>query len=200
MKTVVLGTNNPDKLGELKRLLRVSGIKVLSLSDFLKFSEAVEDGKNFIANARKKARWVSLHTKVLTLADDSGLMVFSLQGKPGVYSARFAGPGCSYRDNNRKLLTLLKMHPASKRAAKFVCAMALYDKGRPVAVVQGECRGHIAHTERGQKGFGYDPVFIPTGHTKTFAEFSASQKNQISHRAKALRAICPAILKFWGKV
>jgi len=124
-------------------------------------------------------------------------MVFSLKGKPGVYSARFAGPKCSYGDNNRKLLTLLKKHPTSQRAAKFVCAMALYDRGRPVAVVQGECRGHIVRTERGQKGFGYDPVFIPAGHAKTFAELPTAQKNQISHRGKALRAIRSSILKFW---
>ncbi len=197
MKSIVLGTNNADKLRELTKLLKGSGVKVLSLSEFTKFPEAVEDGKTFIANARKKARWVSVHTKSLTLADDSGLMVFSLKGKPGVYSARFAGAGCSYEDNNRKLLALLKKRPASKRAAKFVCAMALYDQGRPVAVVQGECRGRIAQAERGQNGFGYDPVFIPTGHTKTFAELPASQKNQISHRGKALRAIRSSILKFW---
>lgn len=197
MKTVVLGTNNPDKLRELKRLLKGSGIQVLSFSDFPKFPEALENGKTFIANARKKARWVSLLTKSLTLADDSGLMVFSLNGRPGVYSARFAGPGCSYLDNNRKLLRLLKKLPSSKRAAKFVCAMALYDNGRPIAVVQGECHGRIALAPKGQNGFGYDPVFIPTGYPKTFAELPPSQKNQISHRGKALRAIRPSILKFW---
>lgn len=199
MKTVVLGTNNPDKLAELKKLLKGSRIKVLSLSDFPRFSEAMEDGKTFIANARKKARWVSLNTKSLTLADDSGLMVLSLNGRPGVYSARFAGPACSYKDNNRKLLRLLKKLPSSKRAAKFVCAMALYDNGRPIAVVQGECHGRIALAPKGQNGFGYDPVFIPSAHTKTFAELPSSQKNQISHRGKALRAIRVVILKFWKR-
>ena len=198
-KTVVLGTNNPDKLREIKRLLKGSGVAVFPLNEFPKFPEAVEDGKTFVANARKKARWVSTHTKSLTLADDSGLMVFSLNGRPGVASARFAGPACSYRDNNRKLLWLLKKTPSSKRTAKFVCAMALYDNGRPVAVVQEECRGRIAHAERGQKGFGYDPVFVPDGFSKTFAELLPATKNRISHRGHALRAAKRAVLNYLCK-
>lgn len=195
MKSVVLGTHNPDKLAELKKLLKGSGIKVLSLSDFPQCPEARETGRTFEANARIKARAYSCHAKTLALADDSGLMVSALGGRPGVYSARFAGPGCTYRDNNRKVLRLLKSKKS--RRAKFISSMALYSNGRPVAIAKGECRGKIAKDEKGTYGFGYDPIFVPQGFTKTFAQLTPKTKNQISHRAKALHAIRPFILKFW---
>ena len=196
-KYVVLGTKNVDKLRELKRLLRGSGVRVLSLADFPDCPDVAEDGKTFEANARKKARVYSRHVHGLALADDSGLMVSALNGKPGVTSARFAGTGCTYHDNNKKLLQLLKNKDTKRRGAKFVCAVALYDSGRPVAAVKKECRGHIALGKKGTRGFGYDPVFIPNGFTKTFAELSASQKNKISHRARALRALRTSILNFY---
>ncbi len=196
-KHIVLGTQNKNKRRELERLLKGSGIKVLTLQDFPRCADVAEDGKTFEANSRKKARAYSRHTKSLTLADDSGLVVPALNGKPGVYSARFAGPGCTYQDNNKKLLRLLKNKPVKKRSAKFVCAMALYFKGKPVNVVKGECHGHIALDEKGNKGFGYDPVFVPKGFSKTFAQLSPSQKNKISHRGKALRAIRGSILYYW---
>lgn len=186
-KTVILGTKNQDKLRELQRLLAGSGIRAVSLRDFPKRKEVVEDGRTFEENARKKARIYSKHSKGLVLADDSGLMVSYLKGKPGVYSARFAGPGCNYRDNNRKLLRLLKTISGPKRAAKFVCVIALCDKGRFVGVVRGDCRGRIAPAEKGKNGFGYDPVFIPNGFSKTYAELSPKTKNRISHRGQALR-------------
>ncbi len=195
-KQLVLGTKNKDKLRELKRLMKGSGIKVLSLQDFTKGKEAAETGKTFDANARIKARAYSRHTQALTLADDSGLMINALNGKPGVYSARFAGPGCAYQDNNAKALRLLKNTPAAKRKAKFVCVMALYDAGKFVASVRGECAGKIAFAARGKNGFGYDPIFIPRGRTKTYAQLSKSSKNKISHRARALRAAIKVILKY----
>lgn len=195
--TLVLGTKNPDKLKELDRLLKGSGIRVRSLADFPACPEARETGRTFEANARIKARAYSRHANTLALADDSGLIVSALGGRPGVYSARFAGPGCTYRDNNRKVLSLLKTKKS--RAAKFISFMALYFNGRPVAVAKGECRGKITQEERGTNGFGYDPVFTPQGFVKTFAELSSKTKNRISHRAKALRAIRPAILKFRNK-
>ena len=117
-RRLVLGTKNKDKLRELRRLLGGSKIRVLSLSDFPECGDVVENGKTFEANARKKAGVYSRHTKCLTLADDSGLSVFALNGRPGVYSARFAGKGCQYQDNNRKLLRLLKKIPNPKRKAK----------------------------------------------------------------------------------
>ncbi|MBI4432374.1 MAG: RdgB/HAM1 family non-canonical purine NTP pyrophosphatase [Candidatus Omnitrophica bacterium] len=193
--TVVLGTQNPDKLKELQSLLKGTSIQVLSLKDFPGAPEVEETGKTFEANARKKARAYSRHTGCLTLADDSGLMVAILNDKPGVYSARFAGPGCSYADNNAKLLRLLKNTSEAKRKAKFVSVVAIYSAGRFVGVVKGECHGKIAHESRGKNGFGYDPVFIPKGFKKTFAELPRGVKNKISHRGKALRAAKMKVLQ-----
>lgn len=196
MRQIVLGTKNGDKRRELESLMKGAGVRVLSLADF-KCSEAVENGRTFEANARIKARHYSKAVKGLVLADDSGLMVNALNGRPGVYSARFAGPGCTYADNNAKLLRLL----ASKKArrAKFVSSMALYDHGKFVAAVKGECFGHIALEARGKNGFGYDPVFIPNGFSKTFAEISRSAKNKISHRSRALRKAKKLILSYLRK-
>lgn len=196
MKKIVLGTNNQDKLKELKRMFDSAKIEVLCLKDFSKCPDVIEDGKTFEANARKKARDYSKHTGLLTLADDSGLMVPCLRGKPGVYSARFAGPGCTYKDNNQKLLRLLKDKPTAKRAAKFVCVISIYNNGKFIKSVRGECPGKVALAEKGTHGFGYDPVFIPQGYTKTFSELSPATKNQISHRGKALRAAKKVVLKY----
>lgn len=201
MSLIVLGTQNKDKMRELQNLMRGCGIKVQSLADFPGAPHVEETGKTFEANARLKARAFSKHTKSLTLADDSGLMVNALNGKPGVYSARFAGPGCTYEDNNRKLLKLLadrgraRTIPVSRRA-KFVSVIAIYDSGRPVAVVRGECPGRIADAPRGLRGFGYDPVFIPKGLTQTFAELSKEVKNAVSHRGKALRKARRIVLAY----
>ncbi|MBI2094539.1 MAG: RdgB/HAM1 family non-canonical purine NTP pyrophosphatase [Candidatus Omnitrophica bacterium] len=187
-KILVLGTKNKDKLRELKRLLKGAKLRALSPADFPGCPEAAETGRTFEANAKQKARAYSKFTGSLALADDSGLRVDALGGRPGVYSARFAGPGCTYEDNNRKLLRLLQKTPPSKRGAKFVCVVALYDAGKLVGVVRGECRGRIAQAPRGRNGFGYDPVFIPDGFSKTFAELPKTQKNKISHRGRAMRA------------
>lgn len=198
-RILVVGTKNKDKLREIRALLKGVPVKVMSLSDFSRCPEAIENGKTFAANAEKKARQYSKHTRELTLADDSGLMVSFLNGKPGVYSARFAGPGCSYEDNNRKLLRLMNKVPKTGRGAKFVCVMSLYENGRRVDTVRGECRGSIAFTEKGKHGFGYDPVFVPSAQSKTFAELRASAKGRISHRGKALSASKRAILRYLKK-
>ncbi|MGH7197690.1 MAG: RdgB/HAM1 family non-canonical purine NTP pyrophosphatase [Candidatus Omnitrophota bacterium] len=199
IKSLVIGTKNRDKLRELQSLLKGPGIKILSLRDFPHCPDVHENGRTFEANARKKARFYSRHTQSLAIADDSGLMVSYLKGKPGVYSARFAGPGCTYADNNQKLLRLLKGIPASKRKAMFVCVIAIYDRGRFVKAVRGECRGVIAEAIRGKNGFGYDPVFIPKGFSKTYAELGPAVKNRISHRGKALRAAVKEILAYCAR-
>ena len=191
---LVVASKNKDKQKEIARLLLNVHYQVLSLWDFPECKDVVEDGKTFEANAIKKAKFYSQHTQLLVVADDSGLMIYALNGKPGVYSARFAGPGCTYLDNNRKVLKSLKGKPDSKRKAKFVSVVALYDKGKKIAVVRGECRGRIAHEMVGANGFGYDPVFIPEKSTRTFAELSPLQKNRISHRSRAL-AKAKAILQ-----
>jgi XTP/dITP diphosphohydrolase len=212
-RILVLGTKNKDKLRELKALLAGTKIRVFSLAGFPDCRAIRETGKTFEANARLKARAYSLHTRCLTIADDSGLMVNALKGKPGVYSARFAGPGCTYQDNNKKLLRLLTgktisgsrasssedasgSAPSALRRAKFVSVIAIYDNGKFVNAVKGECCGHIAFEEKGKRGFGYDPVFIPDGYFKTFGELSPRLKNRISHRGKALRLAKEAVLNY----
>ena len=193
MNEIILGTKNKDKLRELKSLLKGAKIRVRSLAEFPGCLEVIEDGRTFEANARKKARAYSLYTGKLTLADDSGLMVNLLNGKPGVYSARFAGENCTYGDNNKKLLRLLKKKVSRK--AKFVSCMSLYDNGKFVACVKGECRGIISPQACGKNGFGYDPIFIPKGFSKTFGQLSSKAKNKISHRSKALKKAKKEILK-----
>lgn len=195
-RELVVGTNNRDKCREIQKMLSGISLKVSALSDHPECGEVHENGRTFEENAKKKARAYSKHTGALVLADDSGLMVNYLNGRPGVYSARFAGPGCTYQDNNRKLLRLLKKLPAARRGAKFVCVMALYDRGRFVATVKGECRGHIAERELGANGFGYDPVFIPEGYQRSFGELSPSTKNRLSHRGKALRNAKREIIRY----
>ena len=199
-KELVIGTKNKDKRREIQSLAGARSVKVLSLNDFPACPEAVENGKTFAANARKKAGQYSRRTRRITLADDSGLMADFLKGKPGVYSARFAGENCSYRDNNRKLLRLMKEVPSARRRAKFVCVMALYDNGRFIGLAKGICRGRIAPAEKGKNGFGYDPVFIPDGFSKTFAELPGRTKNRISHRARALCGAQALLRRYWKKV
>lgn len=195
MKSIVLGTHNKDKQRELQSLLKGAGIRVLSLDDFPGCPEAAETGRTFERNARIKASAYSKHTRMLTLADDSGLMISRLNGKPGVYSARFAGPGCTYRDNNAKVLSLMRNVPASKRSATFVSVIAIYHNGRSIGVVRGECEGKIAFEARGRNGFGYDPIFIPKGCSRTYAELPPAVKNRVSHRGRALRKAKKALLK-----
>ena len=193
---VVIATKNEDKRKELERLLLPSDIKVKSLADFGRIRGVPEEGKTYERNAEKKARVYSKKTRSLVLADDSGLEVNALGGRPGVYSARFAGPGCSYSDNNRKLLRLLRVVAWPKRKARFVCAISIYDSGKKVATVRGECEGRIGYLEKGTNGFGYDPVFIPKAAGRTCAELSSAEKNRLSHRGKALHKAKKALLRY----
>lgn len=199
-KTILIGSNNRHKAEELAHLVgRSTGARVICLKDLKPMREPEETGRTFEANARLKARYYSKKTGLFTLADDSGLMVHALNGRPGVYSARFAGPGCTYDDNNRKVLRLLKGKKGSSRSATFVCVVALYDAGKPVAVVRGECPGSIAEEPRGKRGFGYDPIVVPRGMKKTYAELTPDQKHRVSHRGKALQKAVKKIRTYWGK-
>jgi len=186
---LVLATYNLDKKKEIEKLLSDLPIKILSLSDFPQLPKVEEKGKSFEENAVRKAIFYAKKTGFLCLSDDSGLIVEYLNGKPGVYSARFAGKNATYRKNNEKLLSLLKGVPYKKRKAKFVCCIALADKKGLIKIVKGTCSGRIAYEIRGKYGFGYDPVFIPLGYNKTFAELGEKIKNEISHRSRALRKI-----------
>ena len=193
---IVLATNNFDKVKEIKHILRGLKIKILTLKNFPRLPEVKENGKTLRENAIKKATKVALQTRRIALADDSGLEVKALKGKPGVYSSRFAGENCTYTDNNRKLLRLMKNILFLKRQARFICVIAIAMPDGKVKTVTGICKGKIALEVRGKQGFGYDPVFIPGGYKKTFAELGLKIKNKISHRTKALQKAKKILLKF----
>ena len=193
---LVVATRNKDKLREIRALLKGLAVKVFSLDSFKGVPEVIEDGKTFEENAVKKAVHVSKFLKKFAVADDSGLEVDFLNGDPGVYSARFSGKGATYKSNNRKLLRLLKDLPPAKRKACFKCVIAIADKDRIVGVAEGKCRGRIGFESKGNDGFGYDPLFIPDGFRKTFAQMSSIQKNKISHRSKALAKAKNIISKY----
>ena len=193
---LVVATRNKDKLREIKALLKELPVEVFSLDLFKGVPRVMEDGRTFKDNAVKKAVQVSKFLKKFTVADDSGLEVEYLNGDPGVYSARYSGKGATYRSNNEKLLRLLKRVPLAKRKACFKCVIAAADKGRVIGVAEGVCAGKICFTSKGDNGFGYDPIFIPDGYKKTFAEMGPALKNKISHRSKALAKAKKIIAKY----
>lgn len=185
---LVVATRNKHKLREIKTLLKDLPVNVFSLDPFKHVPEVLEDGKTLEENALKKAIQISSSLKRFVVADDSGLEVEYLNGKPGVYSARFSGKGATYKSNNEKLIGLLRGLPDNKRKACFRCVIAIANNGKVLGIREGRCKGRIAFKSLGKNGFGYDPLFIPHGYRKTFAQMSASQKNKISHRHKALAA------------
>ncbi|RLE08699.1 non-canonical purine NTP pyrophosphatase [Candidatus Aerophobetes bacterium] len=193
---VVLATKNLDKIEEIKEILKDLGIKILTFKDFPDFPIVKEDKDTLEGNALKKARAIARFTGKVALADDSGLEVEALGGAPGVFSSRFAGEDATYEDNNRKLLSLLKGISLKKRRATFRCVIAISDPKGSEKIVEGVCRGKIIEENRGDNGFGYDPLFQPEGFTKTFAQMSPREKNQISHRAKALKKAKEALRKW----
>lgn len=160
--------------------------EVQTLLDLPEIPDVEEDGATFQENAQKKAVEISLKTEAMVLADDSGLEVDILDGKPGVYSARYAGEPKDDRRNLEKLLDELK--DIEKRGAQFRCVLALAQKGEVLFTVEGICRGKIAFQAEGTNGFGYDPIFIPDGYDQTFGELSPDIKHSLSHRGKALQA------------
>jgi XTP/dITP diphosphohydrolase len=181
---LLVATRNRDKLRELRELLKELDLEIISAND-VNVPEVVEDAPTVRENAIKKAVETAKAAKKLTLADDTGLEVDALNGEPGVRSARFAGDNVSYPENNKKLLKMMQGVPAEKRTARFRCVVAIADENGLVDTVEGICNGVIVEDERGGGGFGYDPLFIPDGQTKTFGELTAEVKNRISHRAKA---------------
>jgi len=181
---IILATRNLKKAKEIREILKELDVEFLSLKDFPEIKEIEEKGKTFSENATLKAREVAYLTKRVSLADDSGLEVDALGGRPGIYSARFAR---NDRGRNRKLLRLLKNVPASKRRATFRCAVAIAWPNGKIRVLEGRYRGKITFKERGKEGFGFDPVFIAPRYDKTFAELGPEIKNRISHRSQAFR-------------
>lgn len=182
---IVLATRNPDKGRELGALLGGIGIRIRTLEDFPTAPEVEEDGTTCEANAIKKAREIARATRVPALADDTGLEVDALEGRPGVYAARYAGEHATYEDNCRKLLMELAGVPPINRKAKFLTVAAIAFPSGDVHVTQGSLEGVITEQPIGDRGFGYDPVFFVPEFNKTLAQLTIEEKNRISHRAKA---------------
>lgn len=189
MLELVVATKNKKKLAEVKTLLKDFGLKISSLADYKNLPRIIENGKSFQENAVKKAVKIAAATGKLTLGEDSGLCVDALGGDPGVYSARFSGKNKDDRQNNLKLLKLLKGLPLSKRKAHYVCAVALANKNGLIGVVEGRCNGLIGFELKGRHGFGYDPLFVIPKHRKTFGELDERIKHKLSHRYRALKKI-----------
>lgn len=188
---VVLATHNPKKLVELRRVLAATGlgVEVLGLDDVPRYPEPAETEPTFEGNALLKARACVEATGLPALADDSGLEVDVLNGMPGVRSARWAGPGASDADNLDLLLRQVDDVPDAARTARFVCAMALVTPEGHEHVVERALAGRLARAASGQEGFGYDPGFIAQGHTLTNGHLTPEQKDAISHRGQAVRAM-----------
>ena len=183
---LVLATANPDKIIEIRHALAGLSLEILTRDDFPGIPDVVEDGETLEANALKKGRALTTATGIMSLADDTGLEVDALDGAPGVYSSRFAGPGATYADNVRLLLERMRGVPRERRTARFRCVIALVEPSGIEALVDGICEGEIAEEPQGEEGFGYDPVFYVPRLRKTFAELSLAEKDRISHRGVAL--------------
>lgn len=185
MNKIVLATRNRHKILEIQTILSDLKLEILTLNDFPDVPVLREDGATFQENSLQKAREVFRQTHIAALADDSGLEVFYLNGRPGVLSARYAGNGATDERNNEKLLGEIRGVPPRRRKAQFRALLTLVGE-HSTDVTEGICAGKLAEGPRGTNGFGYDPIFIPDGFTRTYAELTAEEKNQISHRSKAL--------------
>jgi XTP/dITP diphosphohydrolase len=197
---LVVATRNRGKAAELAALLAeagLGGVAVTTLADYPPVPEVIEDGDTYEANAVKKARTVSAALGLPALADDSGLEVDALGGRPGLHSARYLG-GAAPAEQVAGLLRELSGAPAARRTARFVAALAVALPDGREAVARGVVEGAIAEAPRGAGGFGYDPVFIPGGETRSYAEMRPEEKAGTSHRAAAVRALAPALARLLG--
>ena len=185
---ILLATHNKNKIIEITSALQGLDIDILSLDDYPDLPEVIEDGDTLKHNSLKKAREIFEYSGITTLADDTGLEVKYLNGDPGVYSARWAGEDCSYEDNNRKMLRELDGVALDSRDAVFRCVITLFGENLH-ETTEGVLKGKIIENFKGQKGFGYDPIFQPKGSDITLAEMSLDDKNKISHRGLAVKAM-----------
>jgi XTP/dITP diphosphohydrolase len=191
---IVLASNNAGKVREINQLLASQEIEVVPQREF-DIPEAEETGLTFVENAILKARNAARHSGLPAIADDSGIEVDALKGAPGIYSARFAGPGCDDADNNRKLLEDLAGVPDAERTARFQCVMVYMEHAEdPTPIIcQGTWEGRILQAPQGDNGFGYDPLFLVLEDGCSSAELSPEQKNGMSHRGQALRRLLEAL-------
>jgi XTP/dITP diphosphohydrolase len=196
---LLVGTTNQGKLAEVQGYLRRLPLRIIALQNLRKWPTVVEDGATFEENALKKARTLAEFSKMLTLADDSGLEVDALNGAPGIYSSRYSGEEANDQKNNEKLLNVLKEVPEDERTVRFVCALALYvpkSQGPKKWVVRESCEGRIAFNPKGENGFGYDPIFFYPPFGKTFGEIDRETKATVSHRGKALKKLAQILPSF----
>jgi XTP/dITP diphosphohydrolase len=201
MTDLLLATRNPGKLVELRRMLdsaQIAGIRVLGLADLPPFPEEPETGATFAENALAKARDAAKATGLASVADDSGLAVDALGGMPGVLSARWSGRHGDDRANLELVLGQLADVPDERRGAAFVCAAALVVPGGEDIVVHGEWTGRLIREPRGTNGFGYDPIFVSDGEHRTSAELAPEEKDALSHRGRAMRALLPHLQALAG--
>lgn len=187
-RTLVLGTGNKHKAEEITPLLDGCGVMVKAVGELGHF-DPEETGATLEANALIKARAAMALADTWSIADDTGLEVDVLGGRPGIYAARYAGAGCSFDDNINKLLGELKDVPEAQRTARFVCVIALCRPGYPAMTFRASCGGFILKERRGGQGFGYDPVFQVADLGKTFAELTLEEKNRVSHRSRAVKLL-----------
>lgn len=198
MKKLIVASNNEHKIIEIKQMLKDFPFEVISLKEANIDVDVEETGATFEENSYIKANEIFKLTKdCLVLSDDSGLMVDSLNGEPGVYSARFAGEHGNSKKNNEKLLLMLEGKSIQERKARFVCVLVLIINEDKVISVRGEVEGYIAESENGKDGFGYDPLFYVPEHHMTFAEMSGELKNSMSHRGRALEKLHEELSKLY---
>ena len=193
MMKLVVATRNAGKLKEIRRLLEAQGVTILGLDTFPEAPEVEEDGDTFALNAAKKAETIARVTGLPCLADDSGLTVAAMQGRPGVHSARYSGADATDSSNNLKLLAEMALVPESQRQAAFCCVMALCLPDQPTRLFDGRVEGVILNQRQGDGGFGYDPLFWVPEFDCTMAELPLDIKNRISHRGQALRQVVTSL-------
>lgn len=194
---LLIATKNQGKVVELRELLAGFRFELVSLDQFPEVVEINETGLTFVENARLKASGYARQTSLMSLADDSGLMVDALGGRPGVLSARYGGSKTSFAEKKSMLLNEIRTSGRSERTARFVCSIAIADaNGEILFTADGVCEGRIAEGESGTGGFGYDPLFIPDGFDQTFGELGAAVKQTLSHRSKAFQQIIPFLGHF----
>lgn len=200
MLQMLAATTNKNKVREFQEILKdlKDKINIITTDAIPNFPEIVEDGTTFAENAMKKAKEASAFADMVAMADDSGLVVEALDGAPGIHSARYAGEGASDADRIAKLLKA--MDGVTDRSAKFVCAAAIAYRGEEVKTFIGEIKGKITLAPSGSNGFGYDPVFIPEGFEKTFAELTDEEKNAVSHRGRAMSAVADFLREEFSKM
>ena len=189
MKQILIATRNKGKVKEFESLFAAYGLAVKSLLDLDESIDVVEDGKTFAENSIKKAEEISKLFNVMVVADDSGLIVDALDGRPGIYSARYAGEGKSDQKNLQKVLEEMEGIPAEKRTARFHCSLSLAIPNEVTITVSGECEGLITTEPIGKTGFGYDPIMYIPELNRTMAQMSKEEKNKISHRAVAMKKL-----------